>query len=378
MQVVWKGPFFDITGYGAVARGYVDSLDRMGVNIRVIIERRGFPGLIPAGLRERIYRLAQRPAEKPSRTVFIRHSIPDRFERMGSFSMGVTAWETDRIHPLWRDWCNAMDAVGVPSRMNVESFIAGGLNRPVELLRYGIDQSFLNPGAVHDDPLAGRNAPPFRFLSVFDWVYRKGYDVLFRAFWEEFNRGDGVCLVIKTGHGSFNAGTGESILGEMKRLGEKIGPRGNAAPVFFFAGNTDTESLIRLYKSCHCFVLPSRGEGAGLPLLEAGALGMPVISTGWGGQTDFLDEDNSFPVEYTLSPVPIQRHCPYYQPDQLWAEPDPDDLRKKMRWVLENHRLSLERGSRLRDFILSRYTWDRAAGDVIDAVRKVAGIDCLC
>lgn len=370
MQVVWKAAFFDITGYGTAARGFALSLDRIGVNIRLIQAGRGSPDKIPSEIRESILRLMQRKPEEPSKTFFVRHSIPNLFEKEGFFSMGVTAWETSGIHRLWRDWCNGMDAVGVPSRMNIASFAGAGVYKPVELLRYGVDECYLHPGE-HRDPLDDIKTPPFRFLSVFDWIYRKGYDVLIRAFGEEFSRDDGVCLVIKTGFGGSRA-LNETIGGEMQRL-KNMYWKGNSPPVYLLTKEMTTEKLVSLYRSCQCFVLPSRGEGAGLPLLEAGSLGLPVISTGWGGQTDFLDQYNSLLVEFSLRPVPVQSHCPYYLPDQKWAEPSTEDLRAKMRWVRENYGLALEKGALLRGLVNKEYTWEKAALDVVAALEKLTG-----
>lgn len=374
MQIVWKAGFFDITGYGSAARGYVLSLDRLGVNIRPVQAGRGSPEKMPPEVRERMLRLMERPADPASQTVFIRQSIPNLFEREGFFSMGVTAWETTNIHRLWRDWCNAMDAVGVPSNMNVWSFTRSGVHKPVELLRYGVDGLFINPG-LYRDPLDVLKTPPFRFLSVFDWIHRKGYDILVRAFREEFNDADGVCLVIKTGFGGSRAFY-KKIAGEMRRLKEMYGSR-EAPPVYLLTGEMTPNELVNLYRSCQCFVLPSRGEGAGLPLLEAGSLGMPVIATGWGGQTDFLDSYNSFPVEYRLVNVPPQSHCPYYLPDQRWAEPCAADLRAKMRWVLENFGPAIEKGALLRRRINNEYTWQKAALDVVAALERLTGHNIL-
>ncbi|MFZ5652178.1 MAG: glycosyltransferase family 4 protein [Bacillota bacterium] len=370
MQIVWKAGFFDITGYGSAARGYVLSLDRLGVNIRLVQAGRGSPGKIRPEDRERIFRLMERPAEPAHETVFVRQCIPNLFEREGFFSMGVTAWETTGIHRLWRDWCNNMDAVGVPSSMNVLAFARSGVYKPVELLRYGVDDCFTNPG-VYRDRLEYMKTPPFRFLSIFDWIYRKGYDVLLRAFWEEFTAKDGVCLVVKTGFGG-SRGLDNIINGEMRRL-KAIYGRGDSSPVILLTEEMNPGELVNLYRSCHCFVLPSRGEGAGLPLLEAGSLGMPVISTGWGGQTDFLDSDNSFPVEYRLVKVPAQSHCPYYLPGQNWAEPSVDDLRAKMRWVLENFGPAIEKGALLRSQVNNEYTWQKAALDVVAALERLTG-----
>src|SRR6185295_2786220 len=55
-------------------------------------------------------------------------------------------------------------------------------------------------------------------------------------------------------------------------------------------GNYSEEGdLARLYHEAHCFVLPTRGEGFGMPILEAMATGLPVIVTGYSGHLDFCN-----------------------------------------------------------------------------------------
>lgn len=52
----------------------------------------------------------------------------------------------------------------------------------------------------------------------------------------------------------------------------------------------------RLYKSADAFVLPTRGEGWGLPIAEAMAMSLPVLATNWSGPTAYLDSSVGYPL----------------------------------------------------------------------------------
>lgn len=53
-----------------------------------------------------------------------------------------------------------------------------------------------------------------------------------------------------------------------------------------------------------CYVSLHRAEGLGLGLAEAMYLGRAVISTGYSGNLEFMNENNSLLVAYGLVPVP--------------------------------------------------------------------------
>jgi len=55
-----------------------------------------------------------------------------------------------------------------------------------------------------------------------------------------------------------------------------------------------------LYKNCNALVAPSRGEGFGLPMAEAMLFKLPVITTNFGGQKDFCDNENSWLIEFSV------------------------------------------------------------------------------
>jgi glycosyltransferase involved in cell wall biosynthesis len=57
------------------------------------------------------------------------------------------------------------------------------------------------------------------------------------------------------------------------------------------------------HSSIKAHVSFTKGEGFGRPLLEASVSGKPVIASGWSGQLDFLDKNNSVLVGGELKPI---------------------------------------------------------------------------
>lgn len=70
--------------------------------------------------------------------------------------------------------------------------------------------------------------------------------------------------------------------------------------------------MATLYRSADCFVISTRGEGWGMPILEAMACGLPAIATNWSSQVDFFNETNGYPVD-VASLIDAKAKCPYYE-----------------------------------------------------------------
>src|SRR5439155_1534568 len=83
--------------------------------------------------------------------------------------------------------------------------------------------------------------------------------------------------------------------------------------------------VLSLYGACDVFVSLHRSEGFGLALIEAMALGKPVIATAWSGNMTFMNALNSCLVSYRL--VPVKATQGVYSrgllgAGALWAEPN--------------------------------------------------------
>lgn len=75
-----------------------------------------------------------------------------------------------------------------------------------------------------------------------------------------------------------------------------------ASELMIFERGLDFKALYSLYAIADSFLLTSKAEGLGLPVLEAFAVGVPVVATNTGALTEVLADDRGFlmETEYTF------------------------------------------------------------------------------
>lgn len=78
--------------------------------------------------------------------------------------------------------------------------------------------------------------------------------------------------------------------------------------------------MISLMNSSDCYISLHRSEGLGLGMLEAMSLGLPVIATSFGGNLEFMNEENSCLVNFNK--IEVKEDFGPYKKGWLWAEPD--------------------------------------------------------
>jgi glycosyltransferase involved in cell wall biosynthesis len=368
--VKYIGPVFDGSGYAEAARNYVLSIHRKGypITLAPISFEQTRPDLGEEGEILKSLINSQIDYDK-----IIVHSTPDLWAHWTKFEtnkhiIGYTVWETSKIHPTWTMACNRVNEVWVPCDWNMNVFRDSGVNVPLHKIPHAIDVPDLD--AVQDFNIAGVGSNDYIFYSIFQWQERKNPYGLLAAYTAAFTGVDDVCLVLKT-YMHDHGGDREKVIGLIKDY-KKYMTLDHFPKMYVIVENMSSGNIQGLHKRGDCFTLLQRSEGWGLPHFEAAAMGNPIITPSYGGQSDFLNEENSYPVDYSLTPVAGMPWSPYYKGDQMWCEPDIGQAIEHMRHAYNNRDEAKAKGLLARENIQKNFTWDKI-GDMI--VKRLVEID---
>lgn len=363
MSVIWTGSATDASGYSNLNRRFMFGLQEAGVNLKyhptAALKELGRQATLS------LMQLQFTTAAKGSPVVY---SMPaPTCEDKDRYRIFLTMMETKRLHPDYVERCNVADEIVVPSRWCKDVFEQSGVTKPVSVVPLGVDASLFKPGAA---PLSFfGESKPFVFLSVFQWSLRKGYDVLIRAFVEEFGAKDNVALLVSSRFfGASDEIKKRIIKADIQREIDSVG-KSDRGRIAYFGDALPDAMMPSLYAAGDCFVLVSRGEGFGLPYIEAGACGLPVIASRYSGHTDFLNDGNSYLVDVdSFAPADprLEVVSRFFQGMEFpaFGRAAVDQTRAHMRRVFENRDEAKIKAGRLAADIEARYTWPTCVGQM--------------
>lgn len=344
-SVLWHSEVGGASGYAVSSRELLVPLDELGVDVRLVYIY-GTDWMDTQRDDHRIVSMRQRP--KDLRLPQVVYAPGELFSKnSGRYRIGYTMLEVDGIPGEWVRLCNEMDEVWVPSSFNAGTFRASGVTRPIHVMPLGVNPDYFNPRIK-----GFRATSRYTFLSMFEWGERKAPGMLLRAYSRAFTRQDDVLLLLKV----TNRDPDVDVRAQIAALNlPEYGP-----PVaLLYNQELPSHHMGSLYRSVDCFVLPTRGEGWGLPILEAMACGLPVIATDWSAHTDFMNQGNAYPLQ-VAELIPARAKCPYYTGFR-WAQPDEDHLVDLMRYACEHPEEAVAKGAAASEEILGRWTWRQAA-----------------
>lgn len=259
------------------------------------------------------------PSETPNFFDYFDHSFfKDKYNIL------YMAWESETIPEDYVMNMNLFDEIWTPSTYCKEC-IEKYVGLPVRVIPHPIDIDLKETD--DEDALSFYNKDLFNFLFIFDYnssIDRKNVINLIKIFRETFDKGDNnAFLTIKTSRSHKFPSEKEQILqaiGDSKKI--KI-----VEKIF------DKNALNDVISNCDSYISLHRSEGFGLTMAEAMYFSKPVIATGYSGNLEFMNEENSFLVSAKV--VASDSNVINYAANTVWSEPSLEEASVFLKTVYE-------------------------------------------
>lgn len=369
-KVVFRGPVLTQSGYGVHARQVARwLLSRADLDVSFVVLPWGdTPWLLDrdahGGLVGRIMDHSVKPDAHAD--VSVQLQLPNEWDpKAAAVCVGITAGvETDRCHPEWVSACNQMSAVVVPSKHALASLTnTGAVTVPTFVIPEAYSDAIVSPSSSSLPEFS----TPFNFL-VFGQLTgnnpendRKNVFYTIKWLTEVFKDDPSVGIVIKTNVGR-NSRIDRQVTRNLLAAVAAEARRGGPGPkVHLLHGDMDDAEVAALYRhpQVKALVALTRGEGYGLPILEAAASGLPIIATGWSGHLDFLKHGKYISVYYQLGEVHHSRvDGKIFVKGARWANPSENDFKKRVMKFRSSSEVPREWATALSKTIVAQYGLD--------------------
>ncbi len=375
--IVWVGRFSSTTGYAAMTRTFNKVLTFSNINTVFVdidtLNLVGKPHKSHIKFRSDTNGVILESVSEKENVLLIINDTPGEYHRFESSGrvrqIGYTMFETLHIPSGWLEPMLLMDEIWVPSQFNRETFSNSNLpNSMINVMPLALDtKSF---PSVNKMIFPSTNS--FKFLTILSGIGRKDIGLLLRAYFTAFRGNDDVSLIIKVS----NAVNMEDLI---TRINNDLFPTFNLSSrelphVLFVRGEYSDERMAELYNSVDTYVSTERGKGWDLPSMEAMASGVPVINTAWGGNTEFMNEKNS----YLVVPLDNYVHCapnlitnPTLYTGQMWPTVSVDRYATALKRMYSDPEIRSRLGKAGMESIKTNFTLDATAERIKEYIKRL-------
>ena len=370
-KVVLRAPLLTKSGYGVHARQVFQYLlSKPGIQLYTQCVPWGITPWYTNtndcdGLVGEIIRRSAPQEQDAKYDVSLQVILPNEWDPSAAdFNIGITAGvETDICNPTWASLhCNKMDMVIVPSEHAKATLQRTATSTtPIHVVP---EAYFPHLDMEPKDELNLGLKADFNFLTVGVMTGvnpdtdRKNLFYLIKWFVEEFHGEENVGLVIKTNRGRETTIDRKITAQVLERLLSELNHKGSPK-IHLLHGSMTRDEMNALYKhpNIKCLVSATRGEGFGLPLLEAAAAGLPVIATNWSAHTEFLNAGKWIKVDYDLVPVADSRiDNNIFMKGAKWAHADEGSFKKCVRKFHRGSQIPEEWAAELSSTLKEKYS----------------------
>ena len=376
---VIQGPIASRSGYGDDCRARAIALINSNkFDVKIVATRWGSCPLTELDdesnpmVKEMKSRVLSNP-NIPTPELFVQVSIPNEFQPLGKFNIGVTAGiESTTPKAEWVEGLNRMDLNVVPSKFAKEVFVNVAfekqlengqkqlikMTKPMEVAFEGVETDIFKKTSEPEEAIdtALEKIPEdFCYLFVGHWLQgelgadRKDIGMLIKVFSEVFkNKKKQPALILKTSGATFSHMDKTEILGKIEKIRSTL--TGNLPNIYVIHGDLTKPQLNRVYNhpKVKVHVSFTHGEGFGRPLLEATLSGKPLLTSNWSGHKDFLPEDLANLLPGTLGSIPPSACNEWLVKEGKWFNVNYSVAAQKLDDMFENYIKYIPNAEKLR------------------------------
>ena len=391
-------PIDTFSGYGARSRDFVKSLIQLKGeewDIKIMPQRWGE---CPWNFISEDDPIKQRfiPQLQKQPDIWMQITVPNEFQPVGKFNIGVTAGiETTIFPPEFIEGFNRMNLNLVSSnhsknvaqscqfeKKDEKTKQTVGIlkcEKPVEVLFEGLDlekyyKKPQNSGLLKDIK------EDFCFLHTGHWLpgdfgqSRKNTATLIRTFLETFKGSlkKKPALIMKTNQVNYSLLDKESMIKQIHRIRNKF--KGEKLPnIYLLHGEMTDDEMNQLNNDnkVKAFVSFTKGEGYGRPLVEAAITGKPTIVSNWSGHVDFMHPDYNILVGGKLENVHESAANQFLLKDAQWFNIDTDVASRAMKDVIKHYKSYWEKSRKQTQYLKDNWSFDKMTEKLDTLLPKV-------
>ena len=312
--------------------------------------------------------------------IWIQVTIPNEFQPMGKFNIGITAGIESTVPPPdFIEGMNRMDLNLVSSEFTKNTFNeieitqtdeqnrptkVYKVNKPIKTLFEGLDTGvyFKEPGK---SGLLDDINESFCFLFTGHWLPgnfgedRKNVATMIKTFLTTFDRrGPKPALLLKTNKVDYSLLDKEDILKDIRRIRNSFKFKDNLPNIYVLHGEFTNEELNKINNDpkIKAFVSFTKGEGFGRPLLEQAITGKPVITTNWSGHVDFIKPEYNVLLGGELLNIHPSAANKWLLKEAKWFNVNTEIASKAMKDMYKNYKKYIENSRKQTKFLKENFS----------------------
>jgi len=336
--------------------------------------------------------------------VSIHITIPSEFQKIGKFSIGITAGTEGSIAPpSFVEGCNRVDLVITPSQFTKLVLQSTRLDKrdqrtnavvetvsvktPVETLFEGVDTNVFGKNKSTAQVNLSGIKEDFAFLFVGHWLQgnifqdRKDVSGLVHTFLKTFMlKKKKPALILKTSGAGFSITERDQIINKIQQIQELIQEqenfKGEFPSVYVINGDLTDEEMNSLYNhpKIKAMVSYTKGEGFGLPLLEFTLSGKPVICSNYSGPVDFLNPEYSFLLPGKLTQIDSSAANEWIPKEGQWFSVNYVFASQMLKDMFENYDKYIERSRKHIKYTKDNFTLEKMGDKFLEILERYINI----